>query len=655
MGLRSFPDPQSGSDIFPFDHGIDVANDNAIMAQNIAKKGFTHARKLDNWEYDQGTLKRRKPFTAKSSIDWSAEGDYGDGLETPGTFKGGHLFTDINGTARLLHAHDNGTIKEWAALATSVNRVSGLTAGQRVRFEDFNGACFAVNGAERPRRADAATWRSAGAPVVLAAPTIGALSAGNVEAGTYLYMVTACIHDGSNVILESDHSAYLTVTYASAAQQVVNWAASADARVNWYRLYRTTRDTGTPFFLHTEGNVFTATDSTADASLSEQEAAGLGRNGVMPICSMIAKSGKRLAVVDTNGKICLSIIATNDYEMEYFPDDDTHRFKLPGRATPTACFPIGNKDEDDNANDLFLAQATSCYILRDTDPYGVIEPISREVGCRNADAIAQHGRYLFFMSHRGLEFLGPQGSQVMISQHVNPYFKGGGPLNLLGISGEQFLSLTTSENRLYINFRDDSAKRGAHKALVLDLEVFNPFEPTNPITTRFTGPHDGPGMAYLVEGETSQLYVLDNENYRLLERGTGVYDSIDAVDTAIRDEWWSGPLGGAFLTFRKRFRSLNLFQVTDADTTVSIEIDYGRIQDRDRVFPMNAEVREWNKPWNKAWAGSSKWKGCFGLKPNMCGSMMTVKNKGQNTSVNRIHIGLNFNYTVAKQRTVCAR
>jgi hypothetical protein len=653
--LRSFPDPQSGSDIFPFEHGIDVTNDNMRLAQSIAKRGHTHARKLDNWEYDAGTLRRRKPFTAKSAINFSLEANFGDGLETPGVFQGGKVFTDADGTARLLHAHDNGTIKEWTAAASSVNRVSGLTAGQRVRFEDFNGACFAVNGVDRPRRADGTTWRTAGAPAALSAPTAGALSAGNIEAGEYLYMVTACIRENGVVVLESDHSGYLTLTYASAAQQVVNWAASGDSRVNWYRVYRTTRSTGTPFFLLDEGNVLTKTDNTADASLSEQEAAGLGRNGVMPVCSLIAKSGKRLAVADVDGKVCLSIIATNDHEMEYFPDDEAHRFKLPGRAAPTACFPIGNKDEDDNANDLFLAQATSCYILRNTDPYGTLEPISREVGCRNPDAVAQWGRYLFFMSHRGLEFLGPSGSPVMISDRVNPYFKGGGPLGLLGISGEQHVSLATSENKLYIAFRDDSAKRGAHKMLELDLAVFNPFEPNNPATTRFCGPHDGVGMAFLVEGSTTELYVLDNENHRLLQRGTGVYDSVAGVNTVIRDEWWSGPLTGALLTFRKRFRSVNIFQVTDADTTISFEVDYGKRKDLNRTLPMNAETKEWNKPWNKAWAGSPKWRGCLGLPPNMCGSALTVKNRGENTSVDRIHIGLNLNFTMAKQRTVCAR
>jgi hypothetical protein len=70
---------------------------------------------------------------------------------------------------------------------------------------------------------------------------------------------------------------------------------------------------------------------------------------------------------------------------------------------------------------------------------------------------------------------------------------------------------------------------------------------------------------------------------------------------------------------------------------------------------MNAETKEWNKPWNKAWAGSPKWRGCLGLPPNMCGSALTVKNRGENTSVDRIHIGLNLNFTMAKQRTVCAR
>lgn len=657
MGLRSWPDPRSGIDIFRPEHGINVADDLSHMALNWVKYAWSHFRKLDNHEYDQGTVRRRKPFTAKSTLNFNTAADFGSGSETPGLFQGGHVFTDSGGTTRILHAHNNGTIKEWTAAATSVNRVTGLTTARKVRFEDFNGAVFAVNGAEQPRRGDVTTWRTAGAPVALAAPTAGANSAGTIAAGDYIYLVTACIRVSSVVVLESDHSAYLELTYAGLSQQVINWVASGDARVDWYRLYRTKRNLGEPFFLVHEANVTTYTDNKHDDTLSEQRAEPLGQNGVMPIGAIIAKSGQRLALANlsTNSKgVALSIISTNDYEMEYFPNNTIYRFSLPGNGPVTACFPIGNKDEDDNANDLFLAQATACYILRETDPKKSLETISREVGCRNPDAVAQWGRYLFWVSNRGLEFLGPQGAPVMISRFVNPFFLGGGPLSLNGINGNQHIHLKAAGNRLLIAFRDDSTKNAGHKTLVLDLEAFNPFEPTNPATTRFVL-WDGPGMAFYVEGQTGELYLFDNENYRLLQRASGTQDAIAGTSTNIRAEWWSGALVGELLTYRKRFASVNIFQVSDADTVATFEADYNYRDARDKVIPMNATEKTWNKPWDKTWESSPRWKGCAPLPRRLCGQHLVVKNRATNNGTDYILIGLNLNYVMAKQRTVCKK
>lgn len=655
--LRSWPDPRNGVDIFRPEHGINVSDDLSHMALNWVKGGLTHFRKLDNLDYDQGTVRRRKAFIAKSNIDFSVAADFGDGSETPGLFQGGHVFTDSGDTTRILHAHDNGTIKEWSDADTSVNRVSGLTAGRRIRFEDFNGACFAVNGVDRPQRGDQTTWREAGAPVALAAPTAGANSAGSIVSGDYIYMVTACIKSGSVVILESDHSAYLEITYAANSQQVLNWLASADTRVNWYRLYRTKKDLGDPFFLVHEANDLTYTDNLADDSLSEQRAKPLGQNGVMPIASVIAKSGTRLALggLSTNSKgVAISIISTNDYEMEYFPNDAVYRFSLPGSGPLTACFPIGNKDENDNANDLFLAQATSCYLLRDTDPKNGLEAISREVGCRNPDAVAQWGRYLFWVSNRGLEFLGPQGAPVMISRFVNPFLVGGGPLSLTGISGNQYVCLKATGNKLRIAFRDDSAKRWGNKTLVLDLEIFNPEAPTDPNTTRFTL-HDGPGMAFYFEGPAGDVYLADNQNYSLLQIGSGARDSIGGTLTNIRAEWWTGALVSEHLTYRKTFRSMNLFQVSDVDTVATFETDYNYKDDRNVTIPMNATARDWDKGWDKSWESSPRWKGCVPLPPRLVGQHIVVKNKAENNGTDYILIGINLNYSMVKQRTVCAR
>lgn len=650
MPLRSWPDPSSGVDIFYPEHGENVSDDLTLMAKNWAKRGWAHMQCLRNYEFDQGTLRRRKPFTAKSTVDWTSAG----------VFQGGHDYVDGTDTARLLHAHNNGSIKEFTAAGASADRVTGLTTGRKVRFEDFNGACFAVNGADQPRRGDAATWRLAGAPAALAAPTAGASGAGNIEAGQYIYMVTACIRSGGVVILESDHSAYLTLTYGSASQQVINWSASGDGRVNWYRLYRTKRGLGLPFFLHTEGNVTTATDNSADASLSATEAAPLARNGTMPIAAIVARSGQRLALANlsTDSKgVALSIIAADNYQMEYIPTDGIHRFRLPGRGPVTACYPIGTKDEEDNANDLFLAQADSCYILRQTDPKNTVETISAQRGCIGPDAVAQWGRYLFFVSREGLEFLGPSGAPVMISRFVNAYLKGGGPQALNGLQGESYVHLKVWQNKLLIAFRDDSSKSWGNKTLVLDLEIFNPFEPLNVKTTRFTH-WTGPGMAFYVVGSTGGLYLFDNQNYRLLERATtGANDVIAGVNTTIRCEPWTGAMVGELLTFRKQFCSVNIFQVSDVNTVWTFEIDYSLIDDTPRTIPQNATERDWNKAWNKAWESAPRYKGCIGLRRGRrrAGAFIVAKGVIDNSGTDHYFLGVNLNYTMVKQRTVCKR
>jgi hypothetical protein len=658
MGLRSWPDPASGVDIFRPEHGENVADDLPIMSQNYARRRWAHAQRLRNYEYDQGTLRRRKPFTAKSTINFNASADFGSGAETPGVFQGGYDYVDGTDTARLLHGHNNGTIKEWTAAGTSVNRVTGLTTGRKIRFEDFNGAIFAVNGADQPRRGDATTWRLAGPPSALAAPTAGANGAGSIEAGQYIYMVTACIRESGVVILESDHSGYLTLTYAGASQQVINWVASGDSRVNWYRLYRSKKGLGLPFFLHTEGNVTTATDNSADASLSATEAAPLARNGTMPIAAIVARSGQRLALANlsTDSKgVALSIIAADNYQMEYIPTDGIHRFRLPGKGAVTACFPIGNKDEDDNANDLFLAQAESCYLLRETDPYGKLETISAQRGCIGPDAVCQWGRYLFFVSREGLEFLGPSGAPVMVSRFVNAYFKGGGPQSLNGLQGDQYVHLRVWQNRLLITFRDDTSKTWGNKTLVLDLELFNAFEPLNPKSTRFTH-WTGPGMAFYVVGSSGALYLFDNQNHRILQRAaSGAHDVIAGTNTTIRCEPWTGAMVGELLTYRKRFCSVNMFQVSDVDTQWTFEIDYNLIDDTPRTIPQNATTRDWDKEWDKEWESAPRYKGCLGLKRRACGAFIVAKGVIDNSGTDHILLGWNLNYTMVKQRTVCKR
>jgi len=642
--MRQYPDLKSGTDLARWPLGINVMDDLAVMGQ-------TYAQKLDNMEYRKGTPSRRPPFTAKSTETLPAEASAA--IE----------YVDAAGTARIVWASMDGKVKEFTSAAAHADRVTGLTASKRGFLAQMLGACFHQNGEDRPRRGDTTTWREAGAPLAAGALTLGAPSAGALT-GAYIWMVTACIRTGGVVILESVHSNHLDGTLA-AQRQVINWVASADARVNWYRVYRVKAGQGSPLFLVTEANVLTYSDNTTDAALSEQEAPPTGRNGTMPVSSIVVQAGGRLACVklkdaaDANASkaVHLSIVATNAYEMELYPVDGVHKFYLPGPGDATAAFGYSVKDEDQAANDLFLGQKTACYILRGANPYGVLEPVSYTKGVVGARAVTQWGRFLFFVSLDGLEFLGPQGDPLLISQHVNAFFFGGGPLNISANVGPEFIHLDIHGNRLLITLRDDSGHAWGNKALILDLERFNPYNPKPEQEAFFVAWYGvGMGMAFFLPTRDGVLYLFDNKNKRLLERASSGYqDTVNAVATNIRAQIWTSGMMAEFLGVLKVIRQINALQQSSADITVDVEADYGYRDAQNRTLSRFVTEEVWNRPWNKAWGASAVFLSSIFLPRTLKGRFFQVKIKIENISPTYTFIGLQIFYSAVKARRMVAR
>lgn len=642
--IRQYPSEQSKADLASWPNGVNVMDDLAVMDQR-------YARKLDNMEYHKGTPVRRQPFTAYSTETLPSEASAG--IE----------YIDPSGTAHLLWASMDGKVKEWTAAASHADRATGLTAAKRASMAQMLGAVFHQNGEDRPRRGDTTTWREAGAPLPAGALTLGAAPAGALT-GAYFWMVTACIRTGGVVILESDHSNYIEGTLA-AQQQVLNWVASADSRVNWYRLYRVKAGQGSPLFLVYEANVLTYSDNITDAALSEQEAPPASRNGIMPISSIVVQAGGRLACVklkdsaDPNaGKaVHLSKVATTQYEMELFPDDDTHKFYLPGPGDATAAFGYSVKDEDQAANDLFLAQKTACYILRGANPYGVLEPISYTKGVVGARAVTQWGRFLFFVSLDGLEFLGPEGDPLLISQHVNAFFFGGGPLNLSANVGPEYIHLDISGNRLLITLRDDSGHSWGNKTLVLDLERFNPYNPKpeqEAFYVLWTG--TGMGMAFYVPTRDGGLYLFDNKNKRILQRASSGYqDTVNGTATLIKAWIWTSGMMAEFMGVLKVWRQINVLQASEADITIDIEADYGYKDVRNRTLARFITEKAWNKVWNKAWGASAVFMSTLYLPRTLKGRLFQVKILIQNASPAYTFIGLQAFYSAVKARRMVKR
>jgi hypothetical protein len=638
--VRKYPSNEAGPDFIEFPLGVDLINDFTQILPGRAER-------LNNMEYKGGKLRRRAPYTAYSTEAW------------PDDISRVFAYVDTDGTERLLIASQDGKVKEFVNASSHSDRVTGLTINQRGWFESFIGAVYHQNGTDTPRRGDGTTWRVAGAPPVTVL-SLGSAAAGSLS-GAYIWLVTACIKSGSDVILESDHSNYVTATLSS-KKQPLSWTASSDARVNWYRLYRVKAGQGGPFFLVYEANATSYTDNITDDSLSETIAKPLYRNGEMPISKYMAVAGQRLAcgnitdANDTNSAkaVHVSVVARNQYDPEYFPSDGIHKFYLPGQGELTALAAYSVKDEEQNNKDLFVSQSDSCYILRGNDPNGNLEAISTYIGVISAGALVNWDRNLFFVSRRGLEFLGPQGTPVLISNHVSPFFDGGGNADYSGSQSDNTVFLSIYDNRLYCFVRGDSSNSWGDRALILDLERFDPL---NPISTAVytTSESTDLGMSFGYETQSGAFILVDNKNSRLLTIGTGANDSINAVDTLVEANVKTGAMLHEVMGALKRVRWINVLMLAQDVTTMNVTFDRGFSSHSGIELPATVTLTEWDGPWDGNWADSFFGVTGKAIKRTARGRAMQIE-LIQNANISEwVLIGFQAYFTLVKNKRMVTR
>lgn len=587
--MKQFPNPSATKrGWLELSRGLDLVNSLAMIdTQAMAK--------ADNMMYRRGTLTSRPAFREYSE----------EVIEK--AFTGAHSYIEIDGTERILFANADGDLKELDLEGSSPTRATGF--GARVRFQSMRGACFAVDGGDL-WRGDGDSWRKGGAPAYLtgAAGVMAGSGAGTSLVGRYMFIVVPVIEEAGIAIVKGDWSDIVVVDVTTAGRDVtVTWNASTDARVTHYYIYRTIRDVGAPFFF--DGKVAfgintyssTATDSTLSATVSDSA----GKNGVAPQSNLVTMCGQRLVLAnlaDDASAVHLSAISTNIYEMESFPTDGIHRFSLPSSGGVTAIKGIGVKDEDSNRNDLFLAQVDACFILRGTDPDTALEAISGNVGVINPDAVTQWGGFLFFVSKRGVEFLGATGKPIMISSLVNPLLWGGGSNSLSGITGYDYLSLEVWDNKLLLSLRTQSENDSQDTILCLDLEQFNADDPLN---TSVWTMWNGLGFSFFVETYDRSLLLFDNNNLQLLkaEPASSIInqDTILGVDTPIHCAVWTGAILGFNLDSRKMLRRINCFIVCDQESGLTIEADYGKGSETIDLIPISTVI-EWDSIWDVDWA-----------------------------------------------------
>ena len=640
--MRQWPIGKSGPDMARSPYGIDTVND-------IATMGPGRAQQLDNMEYDHGTLRRRAPF-----IPYSTE-------QFQDIMSGAIEYIDPTDTERILVGFEDGKVKEITSTSASTDRITGLTTDKRSAFAQMLGAVFHQNYADTPRRGDTTTWRVAGAPAritnLAGTPAAGALT------GPYIWIITACIHDGTNVILESDHSNYVSATLAT-QKQALTWSASADSRVNWYRIYRVKKNQGGPFYLLTEGalGTYSYEDNTADTGLSATVAAPITRNGTMPKSALICQAGQRMVLAqlldssDTNAAkaVHVSIIATNRFEMEYYPTDGIHKFYLPGAGKVTAVFAFSAKDEDNAAKDVFLAQRRSCYILRGADPYGTLEPVSHTLGVVGDRAITQSDRGIFFISMRGLEYYGG-AAPVLISEHVRTLFFGGGPMDVDAYTGDEYLCMEIHRNNLLITMRDDSSKTWGNKVLVMDLGRFDPAEPVK--TAYFTIWNSGGGMGFshFIPRKDGSLLLFDNQNAYIQKAGTGMYDYIAATALGIPVFISTGGLMSADQNNFKVLHHVNIMQQAMLPGTMDIFADYGQKKSLALVVPSTAVEVDWDKAWDKDWFRGNTGSTTVPVSRDIRGRIFQAKITPPVAVSEYTYIGLSLLYTAVRNLRMVTR
>lgn len=641
--------PSGNQDLVRLPLGIDDVSDLSTMAAG-------RAQKLDNMEYRNGKLLRRSPWTEFNTTALGAE--VSDAIN----------YIDGGDAERLLVSTMDGKISEVAS-GSITDRVTGLNASQKGMFAQLAGAVFHQNGFNTPRRIDSTTARVAGGITPPTALTLGATAAG-LKTGIYIWAVTARYKVGGVTILESDLSNLVTATLA-AQQQTLTWTNSTDTRVTHHAVYVTYANQGSPLYYVGEVAVATATltDNTADTALSAQRAPALAYNGVMPISKYITVAGQRLVCAnlldstDQNASksVHISQVATTIYNMEYFPNDGVSRFYLPTNGPITFVGPYSVKDELQNNKDLLIAQSNAMYLLRGCDPNAALETISTTTGIRGPRAGISWGRYFFFVSNRGVEYIGNNGDPTLISSQVNSTFFGGGPLNLTAANGDDLFKLEIHQNKLLITYRDNVSNNWGNSSLVLDLERFQPntqgiSPPDTSFYTRWLA--DNCNTSQWVTTRAGTCYLIDNQNKKVLKIGTGTQDKIAGANQNIRCLIWTYGIcsqdAGSWTQY-KSIRRINVMQLSEVDCNLDVEADYAYYDEKNLTIPRFTTTETWDKAWDKAWGGTPTFLSSVTTNRNLRGRFFQLKITCEGVTDGYIFIGFMFLYTTAMNTRILKR
>jgi hypothetical protein len=603
--LKIYPNPQLGPAEVKLSRGLNL-NDNLLEMDR------EDACILKNLVWNRNTLQRRKGFQLDSTETWGDK------------WRGGIEFIDRWGNRRLLVGTDAGKILEIQSASAHATIKSGLATLQEIHFAPAFGALFAVNGQDAPRRIDgnsvagtACTDRTMGPPVPITGVGIAAGAAG-ILTGTYLGIVTAVREESGVKVLESDWSNLATITLA-AKQRVYTWNATADARVTHYYIYGTDATGSVMYYLGKVAvGTLTYTDNTSDALVVGNRPAPLQyRNGAPPVGEFIVHAGGRLhilALASQGNAFQSSIAGVDSFIIENFPTYDTvnlkfysggnHQTILPGLGKIKAARALGETGaQSKKANDLWVAQETSCYLLPESNPNNPLQEISSQLGCIGQRAHAQYGQGIFFQSRRGVEFWPGSGQVIyLVSDQITPIFTGGGNQNLTANQSDTDITYAVDGDTLLVTVKDDSTKACANKVYCLDLLKFmksfqsaaGPGDLEGKALSRWAGPWQGNGYGLFIPQANRGLILLDNQDLTILYRhATSYSDWIGGANVTAALRILTGPAMQEFKMARNKLHYLDLFAFTNTDSMLRIIAENGLYDQSDILV----EATNYAFPW----------------------------------------------------------
>lgn len=593
--LKIYPNPAAGPAEVRLKNGLNL-NDNLLEMDR------EDAALLKNMVWSRNTLQRRKGFQRYSTESWSAITRW----------RGGTEFVDRWGNHRLLLATDTGKIVERQSTTAHADVVTGLSTLQEVHFAPAFGSLFTSNSQDASKRIDGGsvagtpcTQRTMGPPVPITGVAVNAGAAGNPN-GTYIGIVTAVREESGVKVLESDWSNLATKALAL-QQRVYTWTATADSRVTHYYIYGTDA-TGSVFYYLGKVTVgtLTYTDNALDTAIVSNRPAPLQfRNGVPPVAKYIVASGGRLVLLNLstaqNGFHC-GIAGSDSFTVENFPIYDpvnlkfyqggNHLVTCPGHGEIKAGRAIGETGERSaRANNLWVAQETSCYILPDSNPNNPLQEISSQIGCIGARAHAQYGQGIFFQSRRGVEFWPGNGKVIyLVSDQISTVFTGGGPLNLTANQADTDITYAVDGDTLLVTVKDDSTKACANKVYCLDLIKFmKDFNGAAGVAAvqgqtygRWAGPWQGNGYGYFIPLSDRSLILLDDQDITMLYRhATSYQDWVAGANSTASIRIMGGPVMKEFKMARNKLHFLDLFAFSNTNSSLRLIAENGAYDQSD--------------------------------------------------------------------------